>query len=60
MTSGLEVGRLQSSGVEVAMPTAAFLNKPSPTYIDDWFEMCNARRYRFWGDLTEALQTAKP
>jgi predicted O-methyltransferase YrrM len=40
--------------------TAAFLNKQSPTYIGGWFEMCNARLYRFWGDLTEALQTGKP
>jgi hypothetical protein len=22
--------------------------------------MCNARLYRFWGDLTEALKTGKP
>jgi hypothetical protein len=40
--------------------TAAFLNKHSPTYIGGFLEMCNARLYRFWGDLTEALQTGKP
>jgi len=40
--------------------TAAFLNKHSPAYIGGILEMCNARLYRFWGDLTEALQTGKP
>ncbi len=40
--------------------TAAFLDKRKPTYIGGILEMCNARLYRFWGDLTEALQTGKP
>lgn len=40
--------------------TAAFLDKSSPTYIGGILEMCNARLYRFWGDLTEALQTGRP
>jgi O-methyltransferase domain/Dimerisation domain len=40
--------------------TAAFLNQRSPAYIGGILEMCNARLYRFWGDLTEALQTGKP
>jgi predicted O-methyltransferase YrrM len=40
--------------------TAAFLDKNSPTYIGGVLEMCNSRLYRFWGDLTEALQTGKP
>jgi hypothetical protein len=39
---------------------AAFLDKRSPTYIGGILEMSNARLYRFWGDLTEALQTGKP
>jgi hypothetical protein len=39
---------------------AAFLDKRSPTYIGGILEMANARLYRFWGDLTEALQTGKP
>src|SRR5690349_15555268 len=38
----------QASGV--------FLDKSSPAYIGGILEMCNARLYRFWGDLTEALQ----
>src|SRR3954451_9917155 len=40
--------------------TAAFLDKARPTYVGGILEMCNARLYRFWGDLTEALQTGKP
>jgi SAM-dependent methyltransferase len=38
----------------------AFLDKRSPIYIGGILEMFNARLYRFWGDLTEALQTGKP
>ncbi len=40
--------------------TAVFLDKNSPTYIGGFLEMANARLYRFWGDLTEALQTGEP
>ena len=40
--------------------TAAFLDKRSPTYIGGILEMSNARLYRFWGDLTEALKTGEP
>jgi hypothetical protein len=40
--------------------TATFLDKRSPAYIGGILEMCNARLFRFWGDLTEALQTGKP
>jgi hypothetical protein len=40
--------------------TAVFLDKASPAYIGGILEMNNARLYRFWGDLTEALQTGKP
>jgi SAM-dependent methyltransferase len=40
--------------------TAAFLDKTSPTYVGGILEMSNARLYRFWGDLTEALQTGQP
>jgi hypothetical protein len=31
-----------------------------PTYIGGLLEMTKARLYRFWGDLTEALQTGEP
>jgi len=40
--------------------TAVFLDKASPAYIGGILEMGNTRLYRFWGDLTEALQTGKP
>jgi O-methyltransferase/methyltransferase family protein len=40
--------------------TAAFLDKRGPTYIGGILEMANARLYRFWGDLTEALKTGEP
>jgi hypothetical protein len=40
--------------------TAAFLDRRSPSYIGGILEMLNARLYRFWGDLTEALQTGQP
>jgi hypothetical protein len=39
---------------------AAFLDKDSPTYVGGFLEMCNARSYGFWGDLTEALKTGEP
>jgi hypothetical protein len=39
--------------------TAAFLNRASPAYIGGILEMANARLYRFWGDLTEALRTGQ-
>ena len=40
--------------------TATFLNKQRPTYVGGLLEMANARLYRFWGDLTEALRTSEP
>jgi hypothetical protein len=40
--------------------TGAFLDKAKPTYIGGILEMCNARLYGFWGDLTEGLQTGAP
>ena len=40
--------------------TAAFLDRKSPAYVGGILEMANARLYRFWGDLTEALRTGKP
>lgn len=39
---------------------ARFLDKSQPTYVGGILEMCNARLYRFWGDLGEALRTGKP
>ncbi len=40
--------------------TAMFLDKGKPSYVGGILEMANARLYRFWADLTEALKTGKP
>lgn len=40
--------------------TDFFLDRTKPSYIGGMFEMANARLYRFWGSLTEALRTGKP
>jgi len=40
--------------------TATFLDKASPAYLGGILEMANARLYRFWGSLTEALHTGQP
>jgi 2-polyprenyl-3-methyl-5-hydroxy-6-metoxy-1,4-benzoquinol methylase len=40
--------------------TALFLDRHSPQFIGGFLEMANARLYRFWGDLTEALRTGRP
>jgi predicted O-methyltransferase YrrM len=40
--------------------TATFLDKRRPMYIGGILEMANARLYRFWADLTEALRTGQP
>jgi len=43
-----------------AADSAAFLDRNQPTYIGGILEMANARLYRFWADLTEALHTGAP
>src|SRR5262245_7069487 len=40
--------------------TDHFLDRAKPSYIGGILEMFNTRLYRYWGDLTEALQTGKP
>jgi len=40
--------------------TALFLDRASPAYVGGMLEMANARLYRFWADLTEALKTGQP
>jgi SAM-dependent methyltransferase len=37
-----------------------FLDEASPRYIGGWLVMCNARLFKFWNDLPEALRTGKP
>jgi hypothetical protein len=40
--------------------TALFLDRHSPQFMGGFLEMANARLYRFWGDLTDALRTGRP
>jgi hypothetical protein len=40
--------------------TGAFLDRNSPKFMGGFLEMANARLYRYWGDLTEALRTGRP
>jgi hypothetical protein len=40
--------------------TALFLDRNRPEYVGGFLEMANARLYRFWGDLTDALRTGRP
>jgi SAM-dependent methyltransferase len=40
--------------------TELYLDRNKPSYCGGMLEMMNARLYRFWGDLTEALQTGLP
>jgi len=40
--------------------TELYLDRNKPTYCGGMLEMMNARLYRFWGHLTEALQTGLP
>jgi O-methyltransferase domain/Dimerisation domain len=48
------------AGYRNAPDTALFLNRNSPEFMGGFLEMCNARLYRFWGDLTEGLRTGRP
>jgi hypothetical protein len=40
--------------------TELYLDRNKPTYCGGMLEMMNARLYRFWGHLIEALQTGLP
>jgi hypothetical protein len=40
--------------------TDLYLDRAKPSYIGGILEMANARLYRFWGSLTEALRTGEP
>ena len=56
------LGMLKRTGTRYANTpeTALFLDRAKQSYIGGILEMANARLYRFWGSLTEALQTGKP
>jgi hypothetical protein len=43
-----------------APESAAFLVKSDPRYVGGMLEMLNARLFRFWNDLGEALRTGQP
>jgi SAM-dependent methyltransferase len=40
--------------------TEMYLDRNKPSYVGGMLEMMNARLYRFWGNLTQALQTGAP
>jgi hypothetical protein len=40
--------------------TDLYLDRRKETYVGGLLEMCNARLWRFWGSLTEALRTGEP
>jgi O-methyltransferase domain/Dimerisation domain len=56
------LGMLERAGDQYANTpeTDLFLDRAKPTYIGGFLEMANARLYRFWGSLTEALRTGQP
>jgi hypothetical protein len=56
------LGMLRRTGARYANTpeTALFLDRAQPSYVGGILEMSNARLYRFWGSLSEALRTGKP
>lgn len=40
--------------------TGLYLDRTKSTYVGGMLEMMNARLYRFWGSLTDALRTGEP
>src|SRR5260370_8001502 len=40
--------------------TVLFLDRAKPSYVGGILEMCNARLYGFWGNLTTGLKTGEP
>lgn len=58
----VSLGMLQRKGTRYANTpeTNLFLDRNKPSYAGGMLEMCNARLYKFWGSLTEGLQTGVP
>jgi hypothetical protein len=56
------LGMLERDGDRYANTpeTELFLDRAKPSYVGGLLEMANARLYRFWGSLTEALRTGQP
>jgi len=56
------LGMLERDGDRYSntLETNLFLDRTKPSYIGGILEMANARLFRFWGSLTEALRTGQP
>jgi hypothetical protein len=56
------LGMLERDGDRYSntLETDLFLDRAKPSYVGGVLEMANARLYRFWGSLTEALRTGQP
>jgi SAM-dependent methyltransferase len=56
------LGMLRRTGSRYANTpdTSLFLDRAKASYVGGILEMANARLYRFWGSLTEALRTGEP
>jgi hypothetical protein len=55
------LGMLQREGDTYSntVETDLFLDKAKPSYVGGFLEVANSRLYRFWGSLTEGLQTGQ-
>jgi hypothetical protein len=58
----VSLGMLRRTGDEYSNTptTGQFLDRAKPTYVGGILEMANARLYRFWDSLTDALRTGRP
>lgn len=52
--------RLDDGSYANTAETELYLDRAKPSYVGGMLEMANARLYRFWGNLTEALVTGLP
>ena len=59
----VSLGMLRRSAADEYANTPAtglYLDRAKPSYLGGMLEMANARLFRFWGSLTEALRTGRP
>lgn len=58
----VSLGMLERTDGEYSNTAATdlFLDRGKPSYVGGILEMANARLYRYWGSLTEALRTGEP
>ena len=52
--------RLSDGRYANTVETETYLDRNKPSYVGGVLEMMNTRLYRFWGNLTQALQTGQP